>query len=158
MHGSILLTLAKARFREAMNKYSNLVDELSDSRQGHESVLLSAVEHVVEKAVKAATSNIGQLIEEKMSQQVTRYATDQQRQIDTVLESVQTYASQVSQQFKNQDVILQEKLGSVMHDIGSEMQKRMQKSADEINVSTLKAPGQHFIQQTDLLRVASTHN
>mmetsp|Transcript_8962 Transcript_8962/g.21237 ORF Transcript_8962/g.21237 Transcript_8962/m.21237 type:complete len:560 (-) Transcript_8962:53-1732(-) len=128
-----------ARFREAMNKYSNLVDELSDSHQGHESVLLSAVEHVVEKAVKAATSNIAQLIEEKMAQQVTRYATEQQRQIDTVLESVQTYASQVSRQLENQDVVLQAKLGSVMHDIGSEMQERMQKSADEINVSTLKA-------------------
>ena len=47
-----------------MNKYSSLVDELSDSHQGHESVLLSAVEHVVEKAVKAATSNIAQLIED----------------------------------------------------------------------------------------------
>ena len=80
--------------------------------------------------------------EEKMAQQVTRYATEQQRQIDTVLESVQTYASQVSRQLENQDVVLQAKLGSVMHDIGSEMQERMQKSADEINVSTLKAPGQ----------------
>ena len=77
-----------------------------------------------------------------MAQQVTRYATEQQRQIDTVLESVQNYASQVSRQLENQDVVLQTKLGSVMHDIGSEMQERMQKSADEINVSTLKAPGQ----------------
>ena len=77
-----------------------------------------------------------------MAQQVTRYATEQQRQIDTVLESVQTYASRVSRQLENQDVVLQAKLGSVMHDIGSEMQERMQKSADEINVSTLKAPGQ----------------
>ena len=54
-----------------------------------------------------------------MAQQVTRYATEQQRQIDTVLESVQNYASQVSRQLENQDVVLQTKLGSVMHDIGS---------------------------------------
>ena len=37
--------------------------------QGNESVLLSTVEHVVEKAVSAATSNLGQLIEEKMATQ-----------------------------------------------------------------------------------------
>ena len=61
-----MISLFEARFREAMNKYSNLVDELSDSRQGHESVLLSAVEHVVEKAVKEATSNIPQLIEDRV--------------------------------------------------------------------------------------------
>lgn len=128
-----------AQFREAMNKYSTLVDELSESRQGHESVLLSTVEHVVNKAVSAATSNLGQLIEEKTAQQVTRHAMEQRRQISEVLESVETYASQVSQQFENQHVVLQDKLGSVMQDIGSVMQSRMQSSADEIAASTLQA-------------------
>lgn len=45
----------------------------------------------------------------------------------------------VSQQFENQHVVLQDKLGSVMQDIGSVMQSRMQSSADEIAASTLQA-------------------
>eukprot|EP00930_Biecheleria_cincta_P033081 TRINITY_DN22911_c0_g1_i3.p1 TRINITY_DN22911_c0_g1~~TRINITY_DN22911_c0_g1_i3.p1 ORF type:complete len:626 (+),score=126.64 TRINITY_DN22911_c0_g1_i3:54-1880(+) len=128
-------------FRDSMNTYSRLVDELA-AVDGGQSNLLTSFEKAIEKSVSTSITQLIQELREDEGKRRSQEGLQQEaltKELHARHDGLQKHLSSVAEAVQCQDIFLRSELEPLMREVGNRVENQLRFSADQFDKNAFRA-------------------